>query len=287
MIEVSLVPDIKRELLRARRIRNLIIFIVLIVTASAAGLVLILFTTFGIQNVTINNLNRNAESNHLALVQGRHHPSVNDILTLQAQLSHIDTINADKYLPSNIFGVLGIILPGGNSRVTVSELDFDRATHTIRFSGQSRSGYAGFNALVQTIARAAFAYVLPGAEPPDSPDGCRPLAIELMIMETSPHLSSAEIAQRAPVSDDVRQRCAAELLLDGDIQVGDSSYGQSADGSMVLRFEVAFSIRREVMSFHTSNLILVSPPRQNVTDSFNQIPGNMFEEAARGLEEGE
>jgi hypothetical protein len=270
MIEVSLVPDIKRELLKARRIRNFITFIVVIVTASAVGITIILASTVYIgQAVALNSLHDEAKREYDDLLV--QHPGINNALTIQSQLSQISSINSGRYLPSRLFGILDAVLPRGDNQVTISELNFEKASNTLKISAQTKADYVGLDAFIKTIGRTQYAFINPSfiGEPPMN--GCR----------------QANLSDESKIPDDVKERCSKGMILVGDVQSGDSSYGRASDGGMVLRFEITFTVPEEVLAFGTRGLVISGPTRQNVTDSFTQIPTDMFEERAPDIMEDE
>ena len=75
-------------------------------------------------------------------------------------------------------------------------------------------------------------------------------------------------------------------LLSEEPTIGDSSYGRDNEEKMVLSFSATLTISRPVFLSSNKHMMIVSPTRQNVTDSYIQVK-NMFTEAAHDTEEGE
>ncbi|MDO4611889.1 MAG: hypothetical protein Q4B29_00270 [Candidatus Saccharibacteria bacterium] len=138
-LEINLVPDIKNEMIKALKLRNLIFFICIVV-ASASVVVSIIFAVIagGQQAVvdgkkgTIDLLSSKIES----------YGELSDFLTIKDQLSNISAISDRKQLLSRIFGVLSALLPSGPDTITISELNvnFEEEEPTISFDAQANAG---------------------------------------------------------------------------------------------------------------------------------------------------
>ena len=58
MIEINLIPDVKKELLKANKTRNFVVTISIFVGVGALALVAVLGLILGGQNITIGELNK-------------------------------------------------------------------------------------------------------------------------------------------------------------------------------------------------------------------------------------
>lgn len=243
MIEVNLVPDVKRELLKAQRIRNIVIFSSVVVAIAAVVITIILaVTVYMAQALISSNADKTIDSEFGKLQSSA---NVNEILTIQDQLAKLEALSNDKTQFSRIFGILDVILPTGDNQVSISELKFDQETNTVSFDGQAEAGYIALEALQKTIESTT---------------------IEFLVDEET--IEKGE-------------------LLNGEVQVGDTSYGRNSEGRLVLRFNISFPLSENVLMFKSRNMKIIGPTKQNVTDSFVQIPDGMFEEAATDLSEEE
>ena len=151
MIEINLVPDVKQELIRARRIRSAVISGAIIAIIAAAGLVVLLSVyVFGVQNVRSDfaDTSIKSESNKLAGVE-----DLSKILTIQNQLTKMSALNDAKKINSRVFDVLQAIIPPAPNEVKVSSLAIDATAGSIKFEGQTPS-YPSLEAFKKTIAAA-------------------------------------------------------------------------------------------------------------------------------------
>ena len=62
-------------------------------------------------------------------------------------------------------------------------------------------------------------------------------------------------------------------VLAGEPEISDSAYGRDSDGTMALAFSVSLGITPDVFLSANKHMLIVSPSRQNVTDSYIQIKG--------------
>ncbi|MFV0485051.1 MAG: hypothetical protein ACK5MU_02355 [Candidatus Saccharimonadales bacterium] len=148
MFEVNLVPDIKADMLRKQRASNLVLFICIIVAAATAGVVLILGSIVGGQNIALANQDKEilcrseggdekvCKDYGTAVLQ---FANVNDFLTIQDQMSKLQTVNDNKLLLSRVFGILDVILPAGDEVVNISELSVNLVDTTLNFEAQGDS----------------------------------------------------------------------------------------------------------------------------------------------------
>lgn len=155
MIEINLVPDVKQELIRARMIRSAVISGAIITTIIAASVVAILSVyVFGVQTV------RSAVADDAIKKGSAQLASVSDlskILTIQNQLTKINTLNDSKMIDSRIFELLQAVIPPAPNDVKISNLVIDATAKTITFEGQTPT-YPSLETFKKTILAANVRY---------------------------------------------------------------------------------------------------------------------------------
>ena len=138
MFEINLVPDVKAEMLRTQKKRNFVFVICGVVSAIAIGLVLVLISVKAGFDLRINNQDRT-----LQLMSGKleEFDSLDEILTIQKQLSDLEAIKNNKKNLSRVFTVLGTLLAtNADDSITVSSLSVNLKESTISFDGQANAG---------------------------------------------------------------------------------------------------------------------------------------------------
>ena len=167
MFEISLVPDVKRQLLHTASNRKVITFICILVVAASGGLLLLLAAVLGGQTIKMASDADMIATLYTQISTGKgltvETPEyLSTILTLQNQLEKIDTIMNDKKITSRIFPALDMILPAGMYKVTLSSMGINYDAGIISLDGQASSttgnDYAALQALEETIIRTKIDY---------------------------------------------------------------------------------------------------------------------------------
>lgn len=147
--EISLVPDIKDEMIRALKLRNFIFFLCIIVAAASAGVTFLAGTimigqqaALDSKKATINNLSDKLNS----------YSDLNDFLTIKDQLGNINTLTNNKEVLSRTFDILSALIPTGADTITISELNVNLSgdAPTFSFDAQANAGkepYIDYNVL--------------------------------------------------------------------------------------------------------------------------------------------
>jgi hypothetical protein len=160
MIEINLIPDVKQELLKAQKVRSMVISIALFVGIAAIALVIILGVwVFGVQIargvITDNSIK--SESHKLASV-----PDISNTLTIQNQLSLLTKLHSSKHVDSRAFDVLTTINPPQPNDVAINKMTIDSATNTVTLSAQAANGYPALEVFKKTIEATTFQYTQNG-----------------------------------------------------------------------------------------------------------------------------
>ena len=139
MFEINLVPDVKAEMIRAQKKRNVVFFVSAVVSAIAAGLVVLLLGVKVGQDVRIN-----AQNSQLKQMSDKieSYDGLSELLTVQKQLSDLQTISENKKLLSRVFAVLYSIVHStrNGDTVNISSLDVNLETADLDFDGQANAG---------------------------------------------------------------------------------------------------------------------------------------------------
>lgn len=134
MIQFNLLPDVKIALIKAQRQKRLLISLSTIISIAAVVIMVVLFVFANfMQKKNINDLTKDisTESKNLMATE-----NLNKILTVQNQLSKIDTLHADKVQAKKVFEYIQQVTP---ANVSVTQLDVDFDASTISLTGKAES----------------------------------------------------------------------------------------------------------------------------------------------------
>jgi len=162
MIEINLVPDVKLELIKARRMRTGIISFAIIISLVAGGIVTLLaLYTFGVQGVTQLTLNSqiDTESKKLKAVQ-----DLSQMLTVQNQLGQLEDTHSKKLIASRLFNLMAKIVPEGDNKVQFSAIEVDAEGGTITLNAEAGNGYEALEVFKKTLGATKFKYKQDGQE---------------------------------------------------------------------------------------------------------------------------
>lgn len=156
MTEINLVPDVKQELIRAKRVRSLVITGAVFVSLVFIGIV-VLMTVYlvGVQTVrsSIDDDQIKQKSKSLSSV-----PDLAHMLTIQHQLTQLTNYHNEKNIYSRFFELLAKINPQAPNQVTFSLARVDSDSGTIHLEGQAANGYVAADILKKTILGTSLSY---------------------------------------------------------------------------------------------------------------------------------
>ena len=148
MIEINLLPNVKRELLKTRAMRNRVISISFLVGGASIAAVVVLALILGsqiaaeaVQNGVIKDRN-----DKLMAVE-----DLNKVVTIQHQLTKINEQHSGKKINSRIFDVVTAVNPVAPNNVSFSDIKVNPESKTSTLEGSAVNGYSALETLKKTI----------------------------------------------------------------------------------------------------------------------------------------
>lgn len=148
MIQINLIPDIKQEMLRAQRMRNVTITFSIFAGIIAAGLVASLGLVLGAQAVTEGITANSIKSEYKKLADTK---DINNALTIQNQLGAISTLSDNRSINSRLLDVLVAINPAAPNDVKLSKVTLDPTESKLTLEGSAFGGYPSTEVFRKTI----------------------------------------------------------------------------------------------------------------------------------------
>lgn len=149
MIEINLIPDVKREYLRTRAMRNLVISVSIVVGIAMVAIAVVLGLVFGGQMAAEAFQDRDIKDKGQQLTDIE---DLNKTVTIQQQLSKIDEQHQAKRIDSRMFDVLRAINPPAPNEVKISTFRLDPEEKTIFIEGSAHNGYIALEVFKKTIS---------------------------------------------------------------------------------------------------------------------------------------
>lgn len=132
--EINLVPEVKHQMIKAQKLRNLVLFVCIVVSAASLGVVAVLFSIKSGQDIAMSSQDKRLETMSAKLMGFE---ELGDLVTVQGQLGKLQELTNNKKVLSRVFGALGAMLPTGGDSVRLSELRVDLDTNTLRMEAQA------------------------------------------------------------------------------------------------------------------------------------------------------
>lgn len=132
--EINLVPEVKLQMIKAQKLRNLVLFVCILVSAVSIGAVLVLFGIKSGQDIAMANQDGKLKTLSAKLMG---YEELGDIVTIQDQLDKLSQIQGNKKVLSRVFGAMNVMLPQGGDSVQLSDLRVDFSANVIRIEGQA------------------------------------------------------------------------------------------------------------------------------------------------------
>lgn len=141
--EINLVPDVKGEMIKALKLRNLIFFICIVVASASVVAIAIFGAIAGGQQAALDGKGATLKSLSAKL---NSYGDLDDFLTIKDQLGNLSTLSSNKKVLSRTFNILATLLPTGADTITISELSVNLASEkpTFSFDAQANAGKEPF-----------------------------------------------------------------------------------------------------------------------------------------------
>lgn len=230
MIEINLIPDVKRELLRAKMMRNAVTAMSITVGMIAVGVAVALGLILGGQ-IALEALHDGTIKN-----KARELTSIEDLdklVTIQHQLATINKLSSERQADSRLFDVMTAVNPVAPNSIKIATLKLKPESRTITIEGSAENGYIALEIFKKTITNTT--------------------------------------VQTTQNGQEVKQPLAENL------QAGEASFGEDANGKKVLRFSFTFTYPAELFSKTSGSVVIATPNgRVDVTDSRLGVPESLF-----------
>ncbi len=174
MYEISLVPDVKAELLHKQKVRNLIILVCIIVSISCGAVLAVLGGVTATQGILLSAKDTEAtcrtsgvggdvkkcDANYgTAILKFENYEA---LLTMQDQMRNISLLNGERIKMSRLFPVLDILLISGDDNIMASELSADMNEGLLYFDAQAYAsngiGYRAVEGFKKNAGESSFDY---------------------------------------------------------------------------------------------------------------------------------
>lgn len=132
--EINLVPEVKLQMIKAQKLRNLVLYVCILVGVVSIGVVVVLFGIKSGQDIAMANQDGKLKTLSAKLMG---YEELGDLVTIQAQLDKLSEIQGGKKALSRVFGAMNVMLPQGGDSVQLSNLRVDFSTNTLRLEGQA------------------------------------------------------------------------------------------------------------------------------------------------------
>ncbi len=171
MIQLNLLPDIKKQLLHAQMQRNLVISICIVASIAAGSVILILGGIMGGQAIQKDSLTKGIQGKYAEIKKKQSNDQLDEYLTIQNQLSKISTLKDQQLDYSRLFDYLKQLNPAAPNSVSLDSVKLagpgvtsDAITGAVNTTGVTvemqgeTANYSSLNVFKSTLSLAKFSY---------------------------------------------------------------------------------------------------------------------------------
>lgn len=155
MIQLNLLPDLKKEYIKAQKTKSFVISTSILVTIGAVGLsaLLFIYVTF-VQQLQINLATDDIKRKETEL---KAITDVDKYLTVQAQLAALPDLHNGKGSYDRLFNFLNVLNPSAPNNINLANLQLESETRTMILTGTT-GNFETLNVFVDTLKNAEVSY---------------------------------------------------------------------------------------------------------------------------------
>lgn len=151
MISLNLLPDVKKDLLRVRRERNLVVSISVIVVGASIGVLLLLSGTLGVLVATKALMENGIKNDEQTIKQAQKKKQLDKYITIQNQLKQIGKLKSDQQVYSRLMDYLTQLNPAAPNNVQISSAKIEAPAGSSSDTSSSSSSSASADGITMTI----------------------------------------------------------------------------------------------------------------------------------------
>ncbi len=151
MISLNLLPDVKKDLLRVRRERNLVVSISVIVVGASIGVLLLLSGTLGVLIGAKALMENGIKNDEQTIKQAQKKKQLDKYITIQNQLKQIGKLKSDQQVYSRLMDYLTQLNPAAPNNVQISSAKIEAPAGSSGDTSSSGSSSASADGITMTI----------------------------------------------------------------------------------------------------------------------------------------
>lgn len=151
MISLNLLPDVKKDLLRVRRERNLVVSISVVVVGASIGVLLLLSGTLGVLIGAKALMENSIKNDEQTIKQAQKKKQLDKYITIQNQLKQIGKLKSDQQVYSRLMDYLTQLNPAAPNNVQISSAKIEAPAGSSGDASSSSSSSASADGITMTI----------------------------------------------------------------------------------------------------------------------------------------
>ena len=151
MISLNLLPDVKKDLLRVRRERNLVVSISVVVVGASIGVLLLLSGTLGVLIGAKALMENSIKNDEQTIKQAQKKKQLDKYITIQNQLKQIGKLKSDQQVYSRLMDYLTQLNPAAPNNVQISSAKIEAPAGSSGDTTSSSSSSASADGITMTI----------------------------------------------------------------------------------------------------------------------------------------
>ena len=267
MISINLLPDVKKELLRIRRERNLVVSISILAVGGSIAALVVLGGILGGLNIAKVVMESGINKNKATINSAIEDKQLNEYLTIQNQLAQIDGLKDRQLVYSRIMDYLVELNPASPNNVSLSTVDLEMSDAAVSATIEGVvDNFEALNVYQNTLLSAELVY-----EEKTEDDGGD--ISEGDDSNDSSATDDTDTTNELGTNDDstTDNTNAKREKLFSEVAVTDSGYSNNADGGVSFTISVVFSENAFSQAIDDDS-IRIEIPKETTSDGDRNAP---------------
>ena len=279
MISINLLPDVKKELLRIRRERNLVVSISILAVGGSIAALVVLGGILGGLNIAKVVMESGINKNKATINSAIEDKQLNEYLTIQNQLAQINDLKSRQLVYSRIMDYLVALNPASPNNAELSTVSLEMSDGAVAATLEGKTqDFEALNVYKTTLASAELVYEEKSKDDDDDTS-------ESDDSNSDSSTNDTNAASESGANDDstTDNTNAKREKLFSEVQVTEQGYSNDADGGVTFTMSVVFG-ENAFSSAVDDDSIRVEVPKETTSDGDRNAPKTEDDEDASGEE---